>query len=113
LRYDTVKAKILSLDGASCRKGEEYATQEVLAPMRTLTTTLKVSGGDAPLVSVRSAVPMPKEHVRTAAAYLRTMELTAPVRFGETVAVLPELGTEMIATADCLKKTVAYLGEIC
>ena len=45
-------ASVLSVEGNTCKRGDEYARREVIAPTRMLTTTVPVIGGE------RSAVPV-------------------------------------------------------
>ena len=44
----------LSITGNTCKKGEEYARNEVTAPKRTVTSIVRVSGGKNPVVSVKT-----------------------------------------------------------
>ena len=86
--------------GNSCPKGEEYARQEIRAPMRVLTTTLKRPAGT--LLPVKTSKAIPKGKLQTCAARLRTV--TAPagaVRCGEILLKDPfGLGADVIAAGD-------------
>ena len=55
------------------------------APTRTLTTTVRVSGGTQPLVSVKTAAPIPKELLFDAMKVLRKLTVAAPVALGQVV----------------------------
>ena len=60
----TVEAEgrqILSVEGNKCAKGEEYVSQEIIAPKRTITTSVAVEGGSCPLASVRLTRAIAKE----------------------------------------------------
>ena len=46
-------AAVRSVTGNSCPRGDKFAHQELTCPMRVLTTTVAVSGGDEALLPVR------------------------------------------------------------
>ena len=56
-------------DGNQCPKGEEYARQEVHAPARVLTTTVKRADGS--LLPVKTSKPVPRERLIKFAQSLR------------------------------------------
>ncbi len=87
--------------GNTCRRGDEYARKECTAPERTVTGTVRVLGGAAAVVSVRTTKPVPKEKVLDLARLMATLTVTAPVKMGDTVAS-NVLGTDsdLIATAN-------------
>lgn len=98
-------------EGARCRRGEEYAVREAVAPVRTLTTTVRVRGGLLPVLPVRTSCPVPREKVKECAFLLAEIEVTAPVRFGQVI--MPDIlgtGADIIALRDmggqALKKTL-------
>lgn len=45
---DGAVAEVRSVTGNRCPRGNKYAHQELTCPMRVLTTTVAVSGGDEP-----------------------------------------------------------------
>ncbi|MDR1961837.1 MAG: DUF1667 domain-containing protein [Gracilibacteraceae bacterium] len=99
LSYDADGPALLALSGADCTRGREYAEQELTDPRRTLTSTVKVRGGRFPLVSVRSAAPLPKHLLRPAIALLRDLWAEAPVEAGSVL--LDDIlgtGTPLLAT---------------
>ena len=51
---------VLQVTGNTCKRGEIYGKKEVTAPERTVTSTVAVVGGSAPLVSVRTRTDIPK-----------------------------------------------------
>ena len=42
--------KVTTITGYQCSRGKEYSQDEVVAPKRTLTTTVLLEGGDLPLL---------------------------------------------------------------
>ena len=61
----------VSITGARCVRGAEFVREELSAPKRMLTTTVRVRGGAQPLVPVRSVGPLPKAKLLEVAALLR------------------------------------------
>jgi len=88
-----------------CRKGEDYAFTEILDPRRGLTTTVRVRGGETPVVSVKATRPVPKDKVVEVVRSLDKVVLDAPVRIGDVV-VENALGTraDVVVTRDVGKK---------
>ena len=46
--------EVRSVTGNNCPRGDKFAHQELTCPMRVLTTTVAVSGGDEALLPVRT-----------------------------------------------------------
>ncbi|MDR1793974.1 MAG: DUF1667 domain-containing protein [Erysipelotrichaceae bacterium] len=98
---------VTSVKGNACPRGEAYAKKELLAPARTLTTTMKVEGGQTPLVSVKSQGEIPKELMICAVQYLDTLTLKAPVLVGQVlVENLLDTGIAVVATAENLEQNL-------
>jgi CxxC motif-containing protein len=76
---------MLSVEGNQCKRGVEYAANELSDPRRTVTTTVKVQGGLHPLLPVYTAAPIPKPLIFRLLAELRRVELCAPVQRGQVV----------------------------
>lgn len=100
LRVETDEAgKVISVSGNTCKRGEDYGKKEVTSPSRTLTTTVAVLNGKAPVVSVRTKGEIPKEKLFSCMELLRRVTLQAPVRLGDVVAAdLDGTGVDVIAT---------------
>ena len=74
---------LLNAQGNRCGKGLEYVTQELTDPQRTVTSSVLVTGGDRPLVSVRLTAPICRDLIFPLMAQLKTMVLPAPVDPGQ------------------------------
>ena len=48
-------AEVVKVEGNTCPKGEAYGKKEVTNPTRIVTSTVRVSGGVLPVVSVKTA----------------------------------------------------------
>jgi CxxC motif-containing protein len=79
---------------AGCKRGENYARQELTDPRRMIASTVRVKGGIHPLIPVTTSEPFPKPRIHELLAELRKVEIEAPVVMGE--AILPSvLGTDI------------------
>lgn len=77
--------KVIKVEGNQCRKGIDYAQNELKDPRRMVTTTVKVKGGLHPLVPVYTSAPIPKPLIFELVKKLRQIELKAPVRVGQVI----------------------------
>ncbi len=94
-------AQVRSVTGNKCPRGDTFAHQELTCPMRVLTTTVAVSGGDEALLPVRTAEAIPLALHAQTMALIRGLVVNAPIRMGDIV--LPNLldtGTDLIASMD-------------
>jgi len=76
---------IVEVDGATCKRGENYAQEELTNPQRMVTTTVRVAGGLHPLVPVYTSAPIPKARIFDLLEEIRKVEVQAPVKMGEAV----------------------------
>lgn len=77
--------EVVSVTGNTCPRGAEYARNEVLHPMRMVTSVVPVKGGQLAMASCRTASPIPKEQVFEVVRQLRQVVLEAPVRIGDVI----------------------------
>lgn len=90
---------ITLMEGAACKRGEQYATAEYTHPERILTSLVKVEGAAVPLVPVRSGQPVPKDMLFKCMEEIRKAVLPAPVKAGDVVvANICGTGVDMVAT---------------
>ena len=75
--------EILSITGNTCKRGEIYARTEVTAPVRTVTTTIKVTGGIQDRVSCKTKEPVPKEKIFEVMDEVNKARCQAPVKTGD------------------------------
>ena len=96
--------KVTLVENALCNRGETYAKDEIQSPRRSLTSTVKVVGGNLELVSVRSDRPIPKAILKAAVAELRKLELEAPIKYHQVlIKDLLGTGANIISTKEVLK----------
>ena len=79
------EGEILGVSGNTCRRGEAYARKELTNPTRIVTTTVKVSGGAARMVPVKTREDIPKRKVLECVRALKDVEAKAPIRIGDVI----------------------------
>ena len=90
-----------SVTGNSCPRGNTFAHQELTCPMRVLTTTVSVSGGDEALLPVRTAEAIPLALHAQAMDLIRGLVIEAPIRMGDVVLEdLLNTGINLITSMD-------------
>lgn len=105
---DGTVAEVRSMTGNRCPRGNKYAHQELTCPMRVLTTTVAVSGGDEALLPVRTSEAIPLTLHAQAMDLIRGLIVKAPIRMGDVV--LPDLlntNINLIANMDIDRAQVA------
>ncbi|HOS29773.1 MAG TPA: DUF1667 domain-containing protein [Treponemataceae bacterium] len=98
IEHDGLEKRVLSVRDNGCPRGEQYAFKEVRHPTRTLTTTVAVKNGEAPLVPVKTSAEIPKQLLFNAMEILRRIVVDAPVSCGQII-IKDLLGTSVAVTA--------------
>ena len=94
-------AAVRSVTGNSCLRGDKFAHQELTCPMRVLTTTVAVSGGDETLLPVRTAEAIPLALHAQAMDLIRGVVVEAPIRMGDVVLEnLLDTNIDLVASMD-------------
>lgn len=94
-------AEVRSVTGNNCPRGDTFAHQELTCPMRVLTTTVAVSGGDEALLPVRTAEAIPLALHAQAMDLIRGLMIKAPIRMGNVVLEdLLNTNIDLIASMD-------------
>ena len=93
--------EVRSVTGNNCPRGNTFAHQELTCPMRVLTTTVAVSGGDEALLPVRTVEAIPLELHAQAMDLIRGVVVDAPIRMGDVVLEnLLDTNINLIASMD-------------
>jgi CxxC motif-containing protein len=93
------KLEVDEVRGSLCEKGPEWAEQEILNPVRTIASSVRVKGGDLPLVSVRTDSPIPLGKIFDVMKSIKELEVDAPVHIGDRLIDGPAgTGCSIIAT---------------
>lgn len=91
--------EVSKITGNTCKKGEEYARNEVTNPSRVVTSIVKINNGDVNMVSVKTAEDIPKGKIFDCMEALKKVTVTAPVQIGEVIIKnVCGTGVDVIAT---------------
>lgn len=77
--------EIVSVTGNTCKRGDTYARTEVTAPVRTVTTTIKVRNGTADRISCKTKEPVPKDKIFEVMDEINRTTCKAPVKTGDVL----------------------------
>jgi len=92
LEADIVEGReivVLEIRGNLCEKGIPWAEQELICPMRTLSSSIVVDGGNFPLVSVRTDSPIPLKAIFEVMKEVKAARVSAPVKIGDNLIKRP------------------------
>lgn len=91
--------EVISIEGNSCKRGAVYGKKEVTNPTRIVTTTVRVSGGTEPVVSVKTKEDIPKDKIFACIRAMKEITVPAPVHIGDVILRdVAHTGVDMIAT---------------
>lgn len=79
LQYSYDQDQQLQVTNNGCKRGPEYLAQELVMPKRMLTTTVRVIGGDIPVVPVYATEYVAKDDVNQIISYLKQISIEAPI----------------------------------
>lgn len=77
--------EVIGVKDNKCKKGEQYARQEVFFPGRILTTTVETGDPEAPLLPVRSDNPILKDELEECMKVIAKHVVTKPLQPGDVV----------------------------
>lgn len=96
-----IQAERITVTGHSCNRGEKHAVAEILHPVRSLTSIVRVSNRRDTMVSVKSADPIPKEEMFAIMERIHATTVEAPIEIGDVI--LDNIcGTKIVATKQIL-----------
>jgi len=104
MTIESKDGKIISITGNACPKGIKYAEGEFINPLRILPTTVKVIGGEFPLVSVKTEKAIPRRLLLKAMIEIAEIEVKAPIQIGQVIKDnLIGTGVRLVATRNVKK----------
>ena len=90
---------IISMEGHQCEKSEDFILQELKEPMRTLTSTVRITGAKWPMLPVRTDKPIPKRLFFPVMNALANVDIHAPVKVADVIIEdIEGTGANVIAT---------------
>lgn len=101
IKVELEDGKIVSVSGNSCVRGEVYAKSEVIAPVRVVTSSVVVNGGERAVVSVKTKEPIAKDKIFDCVDAMKDIIIDAPVSIGDIIIDnIANTGTPLVATAN-------------
>jgi len=94
---------LISVSGHTCKKGEEYASDEITNPRRVLTSTVAVdfNGAKIKLMPVKTDKPIAKDKIFEAMQKLNKIKIKHPVKMGDILCSdFTESGINLVAGRD-------------
>lgn len=96
------QGRVVSVSGNTCPRGEAYGRKECTSPTRIVTSTVRVTGGKLPVVSVKTASDIPKDKMKECIAQLKNVSVSAPVHIGDVILEnAASTGVSIVATRNC------------
>ncbi len=93
--------KAMDVSGNFCVKGKTYAIEECVNPVRTVTTTVRLTSGE--MLSVKTDKGVSKRDVQAIAKKISCITVSKPVHSGQVIcADIDGLRTKIIATKTIL-----------
>lgn len=83
-----------AVTGNACPRGAEYARNEMLHPVRVITSTVRVKGAAIPRLPVKTDKPLAKEKMFDCMELINSLDVQAPVQVGQVLAA-NILGTDV------------------
>jgi CxxC motif-containing protein len=80
-----IQAERITVTGHSCNRGEKHAVAEILHPVRSLTSIVRVSNRLDTMVSVKSEAPVPKEKMFAVMERIHATTVEAPIEIGDVI----------------------------
>jgi CxxC motif-containing protein len=96
---------VLRVEDNGCPLGVKYAQNEVVNPVRTFTSTVRVNGASLPVCPVRSRTPLPLSKVGDVTREVALARVTAPISIGQVIIEnVCGTGTDIISSRSLEKR---------
>lgn len=99
LSAEIAEGRVVEVTGNSCPKGREYAKTECVAPMRTITTTLRCKNGE--ILPVKTDRAIPKDKIFDTMKIINKSCPVLPIEAGDVI-IKDVFGSNVIAVKDML-----------
>ena len=97
LYVDLEGTEVMSITGNTCKRGDTYARDEVVRPVRMVTSIVKVKNGKLKMLPVKTKEPIDKSRINECLEALKNVEVNAPVHIGDII-INNAAGVDIIAT---------------
>ena len=95
LEAELEEGKVVSVSGNTCPRGIKYAEAECIAPVRTVTSTVRCADGS--VLPVKTDRPIPKEKVAECMKIINNAIAPLPVAIGDVI-IKDVFGSNVVAT---------------
>ena len=89
--------QVVSISGNTCKRGDTYARDEVVRPVRMVTSIVKIKNGRLKMLPVKTKEPIDKSRINECLEALKNVEAQAPIHIGDIV-LHNAAGTDIVAT---------------
>lgn len=79
------ETELISLSGNRCKRGQEYAQQELFSPERIVTTTVAAEHEKITHIPVRTDKPIPRDLVFQVLSELTSISVKPPLKRGSVI----------------------------
>lgn len=91
----------LTITGNTCKKGEAYARNEMTAPVRMVTSVIRLTGSRGKVVPVKTAGEIPKGRIGDCMEEIKRAWAKAPVKVGDVlIRNVADTGIDVVATGN-------------
>ena len=87
--------EVLSVTGNTCPRGAEYAKNECISPVRTITSTVRCSDGS--VIPIKTDRPIPKDKIFECMKVIKNTVAPLPICAGDVI-IKDVFGSNIIAT---------------
>ncbi len=88
--------------GYTCKRGLEYAKEEMIAPKRIITSTVKIKNSNE-VCPIKTSKPIPKDKIFEVLTEINKVEIEKPIKMHAIVIEnVLNLGVDIVATKEFL-----------
>ena len=92
-----------------CKRGHEYARQELVDPRRKVASSVRINGAIHPLLPVYTSAAFPKAKISQLLSVLRSVEISAPVKTDQVILEnVLDTGIDVLASREMRNKAPEY-----
>lgn len=107
VELDDTSGEMISISGNTCKRGENYALNELINPMRQLTSTVAIQNARYRRLPVILSSEIPKGKIFDVMERIKEVTITAPVSIGDTIiSDVCGLGVDVIASRSMEIETI-------
>lgn len=97
----------VQVKGNSCPRGEAFGKQELLEPMRMLTTTVRIKDALYPLLPVITSTNVPKAKLFAIMEACKSVQVAAPVKVNQVlVSNIADSGADLLASRSMERRNI-------